>query len=322
MIYNILLTRKCNLNCNYCSITKMDNMEQSLREKLLTELPEDDWLNFFQRMYKFYNGDVFFILYGGEPTLYKHFNSLITKLSKSELKYNYTVISNMTDIAKEKIDEVIDLLPGITASVDPVTETDGDRFVKSQDGLKYLISQKKKHPNLDVVAEVVVDKTNYKQLPFLLTTLTNAGIWASISTIEYKVNSYYDFAGMKYNEFLFLSESDQRKLSDIIVNEVKRGKLIHAPEAVLNVLSKPVMGTDCSLTNTMTVEPNGQLRLCLRIRGYDIASYSINDIPDKFDSIMKTLRIEKRNFCQGCSWTCPHMVNVIHKDGKSVPTYM
>ncbi len=319
MIFNVLFTRKCNLSCHYCNIVKDYENSPYKSVNKYEELPATVWMDFFNRMYDYFDGDVFFVLYGGEPTLYKDFDKLMSLLVEDEkLKYQYTIISNMTPFARVKISKYVDKLIGLTASVDPIS-VDHDRSLKSKEGYNYLIEQKKKHPEMDVVAEIVVDKTNYSQLPELVRDLSQNGIWSSISTIENAKNKYYDFA-ITDKEFL-IDKDDQKKIREIIISLFKENYLVHAPEAILHTLSNPPMTTDCDVTDTLSIEPDGGLRLCLRIKGVESAKFTINDLPEKFEQFWKMCKIDKSNYCEGCTWTCPHMINVVHMDNKCIPPF-
>ena len=317
MIINALLTRKCNLRCAYCKIVRNN----------CKELPAKDWFDFLKRMQKFTNGNLFTILYGGEPTVYHDFDNLMSLVTDSDLEY--TVITNATEYARKKIEPWISKMKGLTSSVDPLMfiengDFDKDRLLKSNEGLSFLINGKEKNPEIDAVAEVVVDRYSYKGLPKLLEILSKYGIWASITIIENSKTKDYDFATCEDDQLM--TEKELKELMQIITEAVFIKRLIiHAPEAIYTVASNGSMNSYCkpylpdgsknsSPVNdeTITVDSDGTMRLCLRMHGKESNKFTMYDLPEKYNEFMEANNKDYRELCKGCSWTCPFMHNVIH----------
>ena len=108
-IANILLTRRCNLSCDYCNIVK--NYEhlplQYERVEAFHELTGEQWMDIISRL-KANNPDVFLILYGGEPTMYPDLDKVVKYCN--DYNVAYTIISNNTKYARRKIYKIFDKL--------------------------------------------------------------------------------------------------------------------------------------------------------------------------------------------------------------------
>jgi organic radical activating enzyme len=77
----------CNLNCHYCSVKKRDSsyrIEMPVIKDYITKL-------------KSRGLKAVIITGGGEPTLYKHFNELVTWLSEQDLKIGLITNGTLTD---------------------------------------------------------------------------------------------------------------------------------------------------------------------------------------------------------------------------------
>jgi MoaA/NifB/PqqE/SkfB family radical SAM enzyme len=315
MIINALLTRNCNLRCSYCNIIK-DYPNKPFEYGKVTRfktMPAEDWMNIFNKARDNFDPNVFILLYGGEPTLYQDFSKLVRMLHNDN--FEFSVITNATKLSKEIINPLLQegVLKGLTCSVDPFTLTsDISRQTKSEMGLQLLIDSKRKFPNLDAVAEVVIDKNNYMLLPETVRILSQNGIWASISMIETQVTPYYDFASPCDN--LLITDDIAKKLLRQLDYFKRKGRLIHAPEAFRKTLYDFINNKekrsfcDLSKMDALTIEPNGEVRMCLRVSGTNLVNAKENFTKE---ALLKSFE-ENKKYCQGCNWTCPFMVNVVH----------
>jgi MoaA/NifB/PqqE/SkfB family radical SAM enzyme len=310
---NILITRKCNLACDYCRIVD-DKYQDNPYGKIPNEVDVSKW-QMLGEWLKQYNPDAFVIIYGGEPTIYPQFEELIGYYNLIDL--SYTVITN--SIKKNYVLDLIrqGLLKAISASVDPnifLTNEKEDRLIKSNRGLQLLIEAKEINPNIDAVAEITLDKTNYKALPKLVDILRKHKIWASVTIYEKAFNKYYDFANSidKY----ILTPEDIKELTKIYKEVIDKYDNIHTPNALLSILEAGGV-VKCDLDksyHTATIEPNGDIRLCLRIKGLETPKYNIFDLIEKgftlsqVDALIKeAINKDMVLACEGCSWTCVKM---------------
>jgi radical SAM protein with 4Fe4S-binding SPASM domain len=223
------------------------------------------------------------------------------------------------------IEELIlstDYVVGLTSSIDPLIvsdETDTDRVKKSIDGLKQLMSYK--GIIKDLVAEITVDNRNVIYLYQLVKTLTDFGINSDITVIDIAKSPYYDFSNVT-DPNLLVGPSDEikREFDKILEDDsldihMKRFLL---PE-ILKILPSEL---DCDIPehpHNMTIDADGSIRLCLRIRGVktpeNLNIKNIFDEKGKLTSFYRAYtKIDKQRYCRKCNWTCILMSNKINKD--------
>ena len=315
MLINCFLTRRCNLKCDYCRITRdyegMPSEYPRLKEYYKNEKDADWWIRTIDYLNRNVEHDPFFILYGGEPTLYKDFEDLVKELYKR--KINFTIITNATQ--PDKILNLLDYIPGLTCSVDPSgISMDVDREYKSQSGINLLATAKRMKPAIDAVAEVVIDRTNVEQLPQLVRLAESLSFRLSITIIETALSSYYDFAIA--DEQLLMDQESALQLKDLLLhykaNSSNFGKVFLNPEAMLYILDRgPIVRCNPLKMNYLSIDSDGSLRLCLRIRGVEVPKLKMNDYWNKLyseflEDYSRAVKEDLR-LCLGCSWTCAFM---------------
>jgi len=310
-IVNFLLTRRCNLQCSYCGIVK-DHLEYPTLDYLRrNEISTERVLDFLKRL-KIHNPNAFVLWYGGEPTLRKDLYEIIKYCHDNEI--NYSIISNCTGFAIEKLTDLIDklgYLQGLTASIDPLPFNkegcDDDSEIKTNDGFNFLVKYKDKIK--DPVAEITVDKYNIDFLYDLVKKLTNEGINSDITFIDVAKNQYYDFSNIRDKSYLVNPDEKVRGIIQRIIDE----KLdVHMRDTVLpKILDILPSKLDCELDvyyHNMTVDADGAIRLCLRIRGIKTTLLSDETIFDNYGNlcpaIIQFVREDLNKMCQGCNWPC------------------
>jgi len=314
MILNLLVTRICNLSCNYCRITKYYT-------NIPKEYPRLKYYIGFNKSYKYfmdfidflkrYDNDLFVLIYGGEPTLYNDFHLLIKSLYEKNVPSS--VITNA--MYPENVKKVEPYLVGLTVSLDP-NSIDKSRNIKSDYGLEMLKSYKNNN-RLDKVAEVVVDKTNYKNIYSIVNLALENNFRISVSIIEEPLNNYYDFAEKNYNKNSLLLNKDQILEFREIINDIK-GKypeILVNPKGIEHVLSSSNGIVKCGYKNlnSLTMDADGSIRNCLRLRGtetptIDVEKYIKSDDYNGFiNEYIEKRKLDIRKYCEGCSWTCMYM---------------
>ena len=324
-IVNWLLTRKCNLSCEYCSIVRnysdkpkeYPNMEYYYKNELTTE-------EIFHGLsiFKKHNPDIFVIWYGGEPLLRKDLPLIIDYCNKMNI--HYTIISNNTNPIKERIYNLLRTcnVKGFSGSCDPILElpakTDSDQ--KSLAALLSLKEYRKFCP--DVVAEITIMKHNQHLLYEHVKKLSEDGISSSITFIDVSKNAYYDFSNIKDESLLVsqnsvLSEQFQKLMDDSSLN-------IHMKEQLLPLIWQILPSNlDCKIDKNLhniTVDADGSLRLCLRIRG--VAATKFNLKSGTFFAknlqvsleVMQAISEDKKRYCQLCNHTCQLMSLLVEKN--------
>ena len=315
-IISWLLTRRCNIDCWYCAIVKdyvgkpqsYPDMKHYLRQEMTTEYVIETL-----KKIKLHNPDAFHSLYGGEPTLRKDLPDIINFCNNEDI--HYTIITNNTDGVQSLIDnllEKVEYIEGITSSVDPLildkdADKSSDRYKKCVAGLERLQGFKGKIK--DIVAEITVDKDSIYYLYDLVKMLTDMGINSDITTVDIKKNPYYDFSNVSDISSLVPKTEEIKSIFQKIINDKLN---VHMADTLLmkiwDILPAEL---DCGLENNvhnMTIDADGSVRLCLRIRGVLTPNIKAYDCILENGQLHPTYRdfiqIDKRNYCQGCNWTC------------------
>jgi MoaA/NifB/PqqE/SkfB family radical SAM enzyme len=320
-IANILLTRKCNLRCNYCSIVRdysdMPSSYPQMNHYHENELTSDQWIKIINKLYQ-NNNRVFLIFYGGEPFLYPELDKIIEHCHK--INCDYTIISNNTPEVQPKILDLyhkVGSLHGFSASIDPdlaahyhefVVKKD-HAFIKTLEGFNNLVSLKEKCMAHDVVAEITVTSKNMKYLYDTVKLLSSKGIYSSITTIDLKKSPYYDFSTVTDESLLVQKNTETR--SEFFKIMTDDTLLVHIPSMLLklyNILPCDMKCDIASDVNNVTIDSNGSFRLCLRIKGVYTPNLKLENIFDetgKITSFVKSvMKSDYNEYCKGCNHTC------------------
>jgi len=310
MMVNVLLTRRCNLRCAYCDIVRdyKGQPEEYPKVADIKDRTAEEWIADFEQLRKLYQGrkELFFILYGGEPLLFHGLTKIIMYFDEHDL--NYTIITNGT--LPGAFVQIQDLrVRGLSCSVDPMSFVEtGDVSKKASAGFSLLQKVKATMPTCDCTAEIVVSDDNVSGLIPLVKSLSERNIWSSVTIAEHKKNRYYDFASANVEQ---KASSDEVKNKLDLLYDLTKAKLVkvHVPE-ILKWLQfvMPMRSQECGLLeNSMTIEPDGCLRLCLRIRGIEMPKFRVADLDEKIFSVCAAQEEDYMKYCEGCAWTCPQM---------------
>ena len=313
-IVNWLLTRKCNLNCSYCAINRDYENKPSfypdMKHYMQNEMDTEFVIEGLKRI-KTHNPNSFHIFYGGEPFLRKDLKDIVKFCNENEI--HYTIITNNSDAVQSKIDELFKEcgeVKGLTSSIDPIilmADDGSDRYKKSLAGFKRLKEYKKYVE--DVVAEITVDKDSVFLLKELVEKLTEIGISSSITFLDIAKNEYYDFSNVTDESELVEPTFNLQKTLEIL----RDGEYdIHMKDSLLMDIFKILPSNlDCKIeknVHNLTIDADGSVRLCLRIRGTSVTQNNLLDYISTDGSIHPTLReyfsYDKETYCKGCNWTC------------------
>lgn len=323
-IVNWLLTRKCNLKCDYCAIVKDYSMIPAkyprIAHYMRNEMSTETVINGLTK-FKAHNPDIFHIFYGGEPMLRKDLPDIINFCNKENI--HYTIISNNTPAVKPLIQKLLDQtdeVKGFTASVDPVydeIDSKKDRVRKSIHGLKSLIELKKLIP--DVVAEITVMKHNVKNLYPLIQELTDNGINSDVTFIDIAKSMYYDFSNIWDENLLVNRSAELGKQFELIM---KNNVDVHMKEILIPAIWDSLPSNmDCEIDkglHNISVDADGSIRLCLRVRGtftpnlINLRNLFYNDQVAHFTKM--TIHQDKKKYCKLCNHTCQIMSRVIDQE--------
>lgn len=330
-ISNQLWSRKCNLACDYCRIALpcFGNYICRPKEYPNAEYYRDNerdvewWCELNRRLYE-HNNDILNILYGGEIFLHPGHIDILKYMSN--LGSDYTIITSANETIVPKIHKMfkeVGRVKGFTCSVDPGfwIHDSSDRSVlkddevyKSKQGFEFLKYVKENDLADDVVAEITVSANTLKYYADTVNMLSDIGIWSDITFVDVAKNNYYDFSSVMDENHILTSLDDFIKEN----KKIDECKLIHMRHKLFEVLLKilPSNG-DCKIEekfHNISIDSDGKLRLCLRIRGSDVPEFEAMDVFDnhgkfssKFKEIQEAVCSDKSVLCSGCNWTCPHM---------------
>jgi len=325
-IASLILTRKCNLKCEYCRISGDTDYMIAPREYKNSkyyyehERSLEYWIDVINRLVS-HNPNIFFILFGGEPFLYDNLSGIVKHLNCKDA--HYTIISNCTLKERMKIFfEEVGVVKGFTASIDPgfwlnCVDNINHELYKSHIGfeyLKYLIKEKMVH---DPVAEITVDNDNIPYLEETVKILSEEGITSDITVLDIAKNNYYDFSSITSRHQLVKKTESTKKIFDRLINSNYK---IHMKDTLLQKIYDILPAElDCKLENDMnniTIDSDGLLRLCLRIKGREVPKFDVYNLLDPYGNwkgITQAYKQDKQTLCKGCSWTCPIMTKLSYE---------
>lgn len=336
-ISNQLWTRKCNLSCNYCRIatTRFNDYVYKPKEYpnknyyITNEKDGDWWIEVNNRLFK-HNPNIFNILYGGEIFFHPDYIKIIDHMNKSDM--NYTIISSANDGIKSlilKLFESVGRVKGFTCSIDPGfylyestdrAELDDDEIYKSKTGFSFLNYLIKNNLTDDPVAEITVDNGSIEHLEETVKILSEHDITSDITFIDCAYSSAYDFSNVTN---LAIPHPDLNKNVEVVLNKLKESNYkIHMKDLLLDKFLKILpCTTDCGLDkkiHNISIDSDGKLRLCLRIRGFNTTDFDVldlitenGDFSDKYELIQSAFESDYDSRCLGCNWSCVQM----SKDG-------
>ena len=329
-IANWLLTRRCNLKCDYCAIVRdVANPDykpisyfhsNEMSTQLVIETLE---------ALKRHNPEMFHIFYGGEPFLRKDLADIVNFCNENEIEY--TIITNNTKEIQpmiKKFFQKVDFVKGMTSSVDPVFDEDPyseDRVRKSVEAILRLRELREKGLVQDVVAEITVLRNTQKKLIDVVSELSKYDICSSITFVDLKKNAYYDFSNVTDPELLVYKTPE---LSKVICEILDDDSLyVHMKKTLLSLTFSILPSNhDCHIEDNLhniTIDSDGSLRLCLRIRGMKCPSILVKDIfqedsGDISEEVMGFVRSDKTNYCELCNHTCLIMSKLVDSVSSAV----
>lgn len=328
-IVNFLLTRKCNLKCDYCAIVRnyssMPDQYPLISHYIKNEMSTETVINAL-RKFKVHNPDIFIILYGGEPMLRKDLPEIINFCNKN--KIYYTIISNNTPEIQPLIKRLFketDYVEGFTSSIDPVIfdhyYSKKDRIKKSIEGMKRLKEIQARGNVKDVVAEITVMNENKHLLYDLVAELSSYGIYSDITFIDEAKCIMYDFSNIiDKNKLVYPTWELANILRKIMDDD---NLLVHMKDILIPKMFDTLPSNfNCKLEDgihNVTVDADGSMRLCTRIRGTYCPITHVSKLFKKqpgtlvTDNFHDSIRTDKEGYCQQCNHSCLMMSQYIDK---------
>jgi len=313
-VANWFLTRRCNLKCSYCRISKNYNMPtgyNKLNYFYKNEMNLETIKNILLRLKK-HNPEMFHCFLGGEPLMRNDISDIINFSNENNIEY--TITSNCTlEDSINKLFESVDYINSFTASIDPEvflnsTYNTLDEYAKSVKGLNTLIKYKDTGKIKDVMADVVITSKNIKILPYLLTRLNEYGITAHIGIISQSKNNYYDYADDVDEDLLLTKEIAEPIFNEIIesnLNNYLMGDL-YLKNALMYLPDK----VDCEIEkdyHNISIDADAHLRFCTMIKGIETPKLHVYDIISENGNLNKDIYKyleEDKKLCYGCTDMC------------------
>lgn len=317
-IANILLTRRCNLRCDYCSIVRdysnMPDCYPRMSYYKENELSVGEWMAIIDRLV-LNNPDIFLIFYGGEPFLYDGLTELVKYCHDQHI--GYTIISNNTEEIQPKIIQLykdVGQIHGFSASIDPslfipnAHERD-HAVVKTRAGFDNLCKIKECGMARDVVAEITITAENAQYLFNTVKALSENGIYSSITTLDLKKSDYYDFSTI-VDQSLLIEKTPMiaKQFMDIMSDD---SLLVHIPRLLVDLYKILPTHMKCQIADdvhNVSIDADGSFRLCLRIRGKELQYMKPSEVIREDGTISHeakwAMKQDYHMYCKGCNHTC------------------
>ena len=323
-IVNWLLTRKCDLSCDYCRIVKNYTTKPKeypdMKHYYDNEISTETIISFLKKLKK-HNSECFVLWYGGEPLIRKDLYKIINYCNENDI--HYTIISNNTNVSQTKMKELLDkvsYIEGFTASIDPIIyqNKSGDIYKKSIAGFTKL--QEYSSIIKDTVAEITVTNENLEYLYPLVRDLTDRGINSDITFVDISKSPYYDFSNIEDDSILVRKSQELRDIFNRIIDEKLN---VHMRDTLLpKIYDNLPSEYDCKIDenfHNMTIDADGSIRMCLRVRSVlTPQSFSIDNILDENgklnENINEIIKQDKRKFCLKCNHSCFIMSKMISEE--------
>lgn len=332
-IVNWLLTRKCNLSCDYCAIVRdyegKPQQYPDMKHYIKNEMPTDVVIDTLKRM-KVHNPNMFHIFYGGEPLLRPDLPDIVNYCNENQIYY--TIISNNTPEIQpliKKLFDSVDYVDGFTSSVDPIFNEFGvteDRVTKSIEGLRRLKEIQAGGKVKDVVAEITVMDHNQHLLHQLISELSDEEIYSDITFVDQGKSPYYDFSNIRNRWSLVNPTFDLA----ITLNNIMQDKdlYVHMKDILIPWMFNTLPSNfDCELEkgiHNLSIDADGTIRLCLRIRGVGAPTFNVTELFDPVypellsPSILNAITYDKKHYCKLCNHSCLMMSKHLDKKKEGV----
>lgn len=296
----IFLTRKCNILCGYCKLTK---------KHFEKELSIDEWKLAFKNLEKI--GIKTVKILGGEPTVIDGLEELL-KFINENTSIKYAILSNSM-FGQEKLENLVNTgLQGYFASIDGIEDiksVNGHSIKKSHEGFKKLLEFKRKGVKI-LGANVVINKQNILDLPDVVKALSDEGIWVNLCPVIHGKQSFWEFRTDVPLQYKFTK--DDIPLINAVMKDLlalkRQGYNIVVPDSYLQDMSKYCIDLNwkCNQLVQLRIDADGALTVCNDIRGKIADKYNILDIDDEIFNQFKLdwYNDKERLNCPGCYWSC------------------
>jgi MoaA/NifB/PqqE/SkfB family radical SAM enzyme len=291
------LTRRCNLQCDYCGVTK---------RRFERELNASEWIDALSILESV--GIQRVALLGGEPTIVEGIEQIIHFLAGSSM--TFSLISNCI-IPEQRLKTIVDAgLERFSASIDTFGDTpiqlNHGSVSKSQAGLRTLLKLKSwQVPHL--TAYLVMTRRNIDRVVALAEYLSSEGIWLYL--LPYHWGSPEQWENRAVDRTLGFTTADCEPLQ-AVVDQICRlkqsGTLVSNSMEFLREFPvyAPTLSWHCApSTSELRVDADGSLTCCNDIRGEVATQFSVFQLRDP--ARLAEFQFERgkdAQKCPGCFW--------------------
>jgi MoaA/NifB/PqqE/SkfB family radical SAM enzyme len=285
-----VITRKCNLSCAYCDVSKKDKLV----------LSGDKWCKILD---KFLPWTDFFNIIGGEIMLHPDLKQIIYHMASH--RFPFSITTNAVYGFLSDYDMLLNMgVKSIGVSIDSLTNKGPDMSsnLKSKRGLSLAYHIREKHPLIDVIAITVVTDLNINEIPAMLTTFKSKGILSILCPVQSRdgLIASSEVKGItKTSELLFLTEwilQNYDHLSLIDPIEYFQDWPVYAQKG----------NWKCKTVQNPLIDSDGEIYPCMDIS----EPLNVNAI-DAFDieNLVGKMRSAIGN-CSGCFWNCTYVAEL------------
>ena len=295
----ILITRKCNLNCAFCKIKR--------KRKLKGELSLEEWKRGITNLKKI--GVKTIQILGGEPTTRDDLEDLIIFLNKEN--FFYSIESNST-FSEKRFKSLIEAgIKGYCADVNTFNfKMKKDWYIiKSNRGFKMLLKMKRAGvPYLE--ANIIINRRNIKEVPFIVKKLSYLGIWTNIIPVHYGKGFKWELRTENISNEFKIRELDrpivEKTINELVKMKKKGYRIINSVnyfESLAKVNCSPI-GWHCTEFPRLRIDASGSLWICNDVRGDVASKYNILTLNKKtFKQFRRDWQTDKQRLkCPGCAW--------------------
>lgn len=310
----ILLTRKCNLRCNYCDLVNTNKNELTLEQ----------WKRGFELLFNVLDVKLLAIL-GGEPLVLgiDYLCELAEFLSGFKDR-KFALVSNCVGLEDKDIDRLIK--SGIKAWVTSVDAVDASGLhnaqrIKSQHGLNTLVRLSEKGVK-HISGVVTVGKKNIKNVMPTVEMMINMGIMPNVEIVHYKRGPYNIFCAEKerlMGDLLDHSDfEDIQKLSTDLQKLSLQNKFFQVPE-FYEMWSKPQYSIglkwNCRHFSFVSVDSDGTMGVCDDFFPPGLSKINVLDLENVGRDNFEKLWLESCRSCPGC-FMSSHVMSDLYVERK------
>jgi len=303
----LILTRRCYLKCSYCRV--ISNYSDIVRPAFEEEKDLEYWKD---QLSVLKGKDVFLTVLGGEVLILPWFEDLIEYLNSLNDGFWYGIITTGIGMTEKRFKRLVEIpLRNWSFSWDFT----GDKHIqaKTNQGYRWALRFKEVlKDNIDVMALTVLkDEIDVNRFEETIKEFSDKGIWFELSLLDFPKNEYYDFA--EISPFKPMKKENLIEIMEKAIELKQKGYLIHNN---LEWLELNIRMADESLEGNLicpnpipllSVDSDGKVRLCNRIRGRETTRYELKDVFERWDEVVKAVKSDWVNLCEGCNLDCVFM---------------